>query len=385
MDNLNPSRQAIAETSRDILMNYFASPAQREAISAIPSVPLVVQAINFLQIINPRLLNEMLRSYNINTRTQAQLRELTAQLIEQNQAVLLNPENQSLFKYTSCFQFRLYIGKIELALGPKFECNFPFNYSNTSFNFSATFDHMAKGGGSGLKGSISLGKGSLKAAITGGTDFSLSNLERSLVVQTNVPNHSNVGLQVKDDFSKDVYIVNPSNIGENGCVMLARNTKTEGVETEATLCVLPFKTIKKKIANRLKSRKNKQSEKSLQFVEAEAETKQAEGEARAQKEQAEGEARAQKEQAEGEARAQKEQAEGEARAQKEQLQGEPCVQLGRVQKVQFQIIQPAPVTLDLVRERKSTIFKLALLTALVCLFFFFLKKLKSFLETKRLR
>ena len=392
MDNLsfnqqiNQIAQTLAQGSFDNVMSYMASPIQREAAPAIPSAQQTYESIRYLKALNPPLIKRMLRSYSINPRSRARLRELRTQLqqqaserqqgvenrqqaserqqaVIQQQAVLPNPETQGFLTYSGGIQGRFYFRRMEFAFGPKFECNFPFKNPNTNINFSFIFDSTIIKGKGGLKGFLSLGRKTFKGTVTVGTDFSLSNLERSLFVQTNSPNSSNFGFQLKDDFSQDVHILAPSNVTENGRVVVSHNTKAEGVESEATLCVLPFKTVKKRVANRLKSRKSKQSEKSLQFVEAEAETKQAEGEAKSQNEQAE----------------------GKARPQKEQLQGEPCMQMERVQRVQVQIIQPPQVTPDLVRERKSAIFKLALFTALVCLFLFFIKKLKSFLETKRLK
>ena len=158
--------------------------------------------------------------------------------------------------------------------------------------------------------------------------MSRSSVERSVKVQTNVPNNVNVGVQLKDNNPKGMSLFAPSNVVKNGKFVVLRNDKSElyGDEIETTGCVLPFQTIRDKAG--LESRNKKQIKSKPAFTETRPERHE-------------------------------------------------------TQKVFMQQMQ-ASIPVYVIRK-PSTVGKLSVLGLLACLFLIFVRKIMSFLETKKIK
>ena len=158
--------------------------------------------------------------------------------------------------------------------------------------------------------------------------MSRSSVKRSVKVQTNVPNNVNVGVQLKDNNPKGMSLFAPSNVVKNGKFVVLRNDKSElyGHEIETRASVLPFQTIRDKAG--LESGNKKQIESKPDFTETRPERQE-------------------------------------------------------TQKVFMQQMQ-ASISVYVIRK-PSTVGKLSVLGLLACLFLIFVRKIMSFLETKKIK
>ena len=147
--------------------------------------------------------------------------------------------------------------------------------------------------------------------------MSRSGVERSVKVQTNVPNDINIGVQLKNNNLTGMSLFAPSNVVKNGKFVFSHHTSGDGIEITAP--VLPFQTIKDRVG-----RNKKQTENQPKFAETRMKRR----------------------------------------------------------EVQRVCTQQMPVP-DYTLRRKGTIVKVSLLIVLVCLLWFFVAKIRSFLKERK--
>ncbi len=203
----------------------------------------------------------------------------------------------------------------------------PSGNSSIGLKLSLAFDRTNEGRKNEVEGSYSLSKENFKATAAAETDLSRSSLERSFTFQTNTTNYASIGIQLENNNPKSVFLFAPSNVVDNGRFVVLRNDKSElyGDEIETTGCVLPFQTIRDKAG--LESRNKKQIKSKPAFTETRPERHE-------------------------------------------------------TQKVFMQQMQ-ASIPVYVIRK-PSTVGKLSVLGLLACLFLIFVRKIMSFLETKKL-
>ena len=247
-------------------MRHFERNLTDGFLTGFVNAEAFAQSIRNLQAENPNLLNTMLRSYVSNPVTELRLRQLQHLINRRNQALIRNtlagrPSPISTgFNFSCGLQRQLYIKSLELSIGPKLCCELPSGKAKLSLYFSLVFDQVTKSKAA-IKGFMSLSKRNIEVITTRGIDLSGNYVERSFTLQTSFFNHSKVGLQVKDHCSRNIRLLSPSNIVNNGFFVVSSNNHcVKGIESQGSVCVMPFRTIKERIASHMA---NKQTQKEI--------------------------------------------------------------------------------------------------------------------------
>lgn len=348
------------QNALDLIMFFFATPFEQTGLSEIPSVQEVQHSILYLQHNHPQAVAMIMQQYRANPRTARMLDQLAAQpvqpivanpeaaVVEAPQAaVVQTPQSSDPLGISCGLQVHFCIGRTEWGMGPVVQCKLPSGEITMSFDFNSVFNPAANKSlsGLGLKGCFSLAVNKMQASIT--RRFSRTKLQRSFTIETNYPNHANLGVQVKDDCPQDVHLLAPSNLIDNADLVISYNTKVDRVGTEAKVGVLPFKTLKDRLGNQPKSRKELQNK--PPFAKTRNQTQQ-------------------------------DQPDDTPPFTRERLQGQrECVQ-------HVQQIQVAPAVSNSERRKQSVFIDVALFVSLITFFYILIKYLEiSFLKTKNLK
>ena len=303
------------EACMHLVMQYFASPNN---VHIRPNVQQVLSSMGYIYRTNPVLFQTMLDSYLNNPQTVRQFVHLMSQSVP---LTSLNQPHAAWFRYICGLYAYFHFGWLKVAIGYHFTCQMPSGDANVGLKVGLSADQANKGRGKGVGGFVAGSTKKCKATATVETDLSRENQERAFRFQKSASDNVKVGIEVKDNRSGGAFFLAPSRLIRNSNFVVSHNINLDGHEIETTVNGLPFKTIKGRIEENLKSRH------------------------------------------------------------KNPTSNNPA--LTKTAKQQMLILQPVVPTYQL--RRQSTIVKLSLLGLLVCLFLIFVKKLVSFLKTKKIR